>query len=96
MYSMTKYEMYRAKQSLAIECHTIQLPQFKDCMTHIINFIHLIAYLYYLAIFIERTLGLHTGYEAQLVGWANLVLANASEMMSLKAVQQNLCWLKTQ
>jgi len=34
MYSMTKYEMYRAKQSLAIECHTIQLPQFRDCMTH--------------------------------------------------------------
>jgi len=24
----------RAKQSLAIECHTIQLPQFRDCMTH--------------------------------------------------------------
>jgi len=23
-----------AKQSLAIKCHTIQLPQFRDCMTH--------------------------------------------------------------
>ena len=27
-------ELYRAKQSLAIECHTIQLPQFRDCMTY--------------------------------------------------------------
>jgi len=26
--------MYRAKQPSAIECHTIQLPQFRDCMTH--------------------------------------------------------------
>ena len=35
---MTKYrrhvELYRAKQSLAIECHTMQLPQFRDCMTY--------------------------------------------------------------
>jgi len=27
-------KFYRAKQSLAIECHTIQLPQFSDCMTY--------------------------------------------------------------
>ena len=27
-------KLYRAKQSLAIECHTIQLPQFRDCMTY--------------------------------------------------------------
>jgi len=27
-------ELYRAKQSLTIECHTIQLPQFRDCMTY--------------------------------------------------------------
>ena len=27
-------KLYRAKQSLAIESHTIQLPQFRDCMTH--------------------------------------------------------------
>jgi len=43
MYSMTKYEMYRAKQSLAIECHTIQLPLFQFPytfrMTRLSNFI---------------------------------------------------------
>jgi len=27
-------KLYRAKQSLAIECHTIKLPQFRDCMTY--------------------------------------------------------------
>ena len=27
-------KLYRAKQSLALECHTIQLPQFRDCMTY--------------------------------------------------------------
>jgi len=27
-------KLYRAKQSLAIDCHTIQLPQFRDCMTY--------------------------------------------------------------
>jgi len=26
--------MYTAKQSLAIECHIIRLPQLRDCMTH--------------------------------------------------------------
>ena len=37
MYSMRRRKhviLYRAKQSLAIDCHTIQLPQFRDCMTH--------------------------------------------------------------
>ena len=27
-------ELYRTEQFLAIECHTIQLPQFRDCMTY--------------------------------------------------------------
>ena len=27
-------ELCRARQSLAIECHTIHLPQFRDCMTY--------------------------------------------------------------
>jgi len=27
-------KLYTAKQSLAIECHTIQLPQLRDCMTY--------------------------------------------------------------